>query len=140
MLNSSSKWWWSSGWEMIYARRTLWSRVVLRTGTKGSLPGGPRLRMCPHACGDPLVAGRNTTRDQCSLSNQDTRRGAPGNINPGPMPHWSRVIVWPGQKGWMKALFSTSDSIINYVISRTMIDIYIFKYAISILAFSIIHI
>ena len=59
------------GWKMIYAGKTLWSRFVTRTGTKGSLPGGPTAAAACAACGDPLVPVRVTNRDQRSTTNRD---------------------------------------------------------------------
>ena len=47
-------------------REDLWSRFQPQTGTKGSLPGVPRLRQTPAACANPLVPVPATNRDQRS--------------------------------------------------------------------------
>ena len=87
------------GWKMIYAGKTLWSRFITRTGTKGSMPGGPTAAAACAACGDPLVPVRVTNRDQRSTTNRDQCSLSPGQIEPGPMDPLVAVCNLSGTKG-----------------------------------------
>ena len=61
--------------------------VAARNTTRDQrvLPGGPTAAAACAACGDPLVPGCNTNRDQRSKTTRDQCSLVPRLIEPGPM-------------------------------------------------------